>query len=89
MHSHYMFLCISFLRTTASLINTETLWSDSLTKDVLTVYAKCLVCTNFDKKTIYNVRHHNKYSWYVLKKVAGEESELSSKNQLFLIDYVR
>ena len=66
-----------------SLINTENLWSESLIKDVLTVYAESLACNNFDKKTIYNVRRHGKYTRYVLKKVAGEESELTSINQLF------
>ena len=80
MHFHYICIFISFLRTTASLINTENLWSESLTKEVLTVYAEGIACDNFDKKTVYNVRRHDKYTWYVLKKVAGQESELSSKN---------
>ena len=73
----------------SSLINAENLWSESLTKDVLIVYAEGLTCNNFDKKTNYNIRRHDKYTWYVLKKLAGEESELISKNQLFLIEYIR
>ena len=56
-----MFICISFLRIMTSLINTENLWSDLLTKDVLTVYTEGLACNNFDKKIIYNVRRHEKY----------------------------
>ena len=83
-----MFVCISFLRTRVSLINTDNLWSDSLTKDVLKAYAEGLVCNNFDKKTIYNVRRHDEYAWYVLNKAAGDESELISIN-CFLIEYVR
>ena len=74
---------MSFLRTMASLINTDNLWSDSLTKDVLTDYAEGLACNNFDTKTIYNTRRHKKYTWYVLKKAAGEEGVQTSKNQQF------
>ena len=72
----------------ASLINTENLWSDLLIKDVLTVYAEGLACNNFDTNTIYNVRHHDTCTWYVLKKSAGEEGEPNSTNQLFFIEYV-
>ena len=46
----------------AFLINTENLWADSLTKDVLTVYAEGLASNYFDKKTIYTVRRHAKYT---------------------------
>ena len=73
---------MSLLRTMASLINTENLWSDSLTNDVLIVYTEGLACNNFDKKTIYNVKRHKKYTWYVLKKSAAEECEPASTNQL-------
>ena len=79
---------MSFLRTVLSLINTYNLWSDSLTEDVLTVYAEDLVCNFFDKKTIYNVSCHKIYMLYVLKKSAGEEGEPTSTNQLFF-DRVR
>ena len=63
-------------------INREFLWSDTSAIYVLTVYTEGLACNNFDKKTIYNVRRHNKYTWYVLKKSVGEEGELNSTNQL-------
>ena len=50
------------------LINRENLWSDSLTKDNLTVYAEGLACNNFNKNIFYNLRRLAKDTWYVLKK---------------------
>ena len=66
----------------ASLINIENLWSDSLTKHVLTVYAEGLAYINVDKNLIYNLMRHNNYTWYILEKLADEEGELTSTNQL-------
>ena len=74
---------MSFLRTMLSLIDTDNLWSDSLTKDILTVYAEDLACKRFDKKTIYNVSCYNIYMLYVLKKSTGEEGEPTSKISCF------
>ena len=82
-HSFFVLYCISFLRAMASLISTESFWSDSLTKYTLIVYVEGIVCNNFDKKIIYNVRRHNKYTWCVLKKLAGDEGEPASTNQHF------
>ena len=50
----------------ALLIETGNLWSDSLTKDDLIFYVEGLVYNNFDKQKIYNVRRHDKYTWYGL-----------------------
>ena len=57
--------------------------SESLTKDVLIVYAEGLACQNLDKKKMYDVRRHDKDSCCVLKKSAGEEGEPTSTNQPF------
>ena len=65
-----------------SYINRENLWSDSLTKDILTVYAEGLACYRFDKRKCYNVRRHAKATWYFLLKSIGEVGEPSSTHQL-------
>ena len=59
-----------------------------MTKDVLTVYTEGLACSNFDKKIIYNVRRHNRYAEYVLRKSAGEEGEPTSTKKLFFNEYL-
>ena len=67
----------------AYLINKENLWSESLTKDILTVYDVGIVCNNFDKKEFYNVMRSATDTSYVLKKSVGEVGEPTSINQLF------
>ena len=58
------------------------MWSDSLTKDFLTIYAEGLAYNNFDKRTFYNVRRYTKDTCFVFKKSAGEVGALNSTNQL-------
>ena len=70
--------CISLLRAMSYSIKKENLLSDSLTKDVLTVYAEGLACNNFDRKKFCNGRRHDKDTWYILKKSVGEEDEPNS-----------
>ena len=53
------------------MINKENLWSNSLTKNALTLYAEGLACKNFDQMRIYNVRRYSEDMWFVLKKEAG------------------
>ena len=49
-------------------MNKNKLWSDSLTKKILTTYAEGLACDNFDKRTLYNVWRNDVNTWWVLKK---------------------
>ena len=68
-----------------SYIKREDLWSESLTKDNLTVYAEGLACNNFDKKKFYNSRRYEKDTLYAPQKSAGEIGEPNSTNQLFFL----
>ena len=43
-----------------SYINRENVWTDSLTKDFLTVYDEVLACNNFDKKNFHITRRYEK-----------------------------
>ena len=49
-------------------MNTANLWSDSLTKDILTKYAEGLACVRFDMRNLYDVRLYKKHHWFVMKK---------------------
>ena len=68
-----------------SYINRENLWSESLTKDVLIIYAEGLARNKFDKRIYYTVRHYTKDTCYVLNKSAGAEGEPNNTNKLFFL----
>ena len=58
----------------AGKIDKDNLWSDYLTKNILTTYAEGLACKNFGKIELYNVRRYASDTWWVLKDVAGKGS---------------
>ena len=53
-------------------MNETKLWTNSLTKGVLTTYAEGLACATFDKHTNYNVIRVAGQKWYVLHNDAGK-----------------
>ena len=62
-------------------VNNTTLWSSSLTKDVLTPYGEGLACDQFDKRIYYNVHRNDKHLWWVLNKKAGCPSEANMNDE--------
>ena len=55
----------------ANCLNNTNLWSNSLTKDVLTPYGEGLACAQFDQRIYYNVHRNDQHLWWVLNKKAG------------------
>ena len=53
-------------------MNKNKLWLDSLTKNYLTTYDKCLACDSFDKQTLYDILKNDSKTWWVLKKMQGQ-----------------
>ena len=47
------------------------MWSNSLTKEILTDYAEGIACKNFDIRNKYNVRRIATDTWFVLSKNVG------------------
>ena len=68
-----------------SFIKRERFWSESMTKNVLTMYAGGLACNTLDKSKFYDVM---RYAKDALKKSIGEVGEPNSTNKL-LFDQVR
>ena len=62
-------------------MNNSVLWSNSITKDILTEYAEGLACNNFDRRILYHVRQISQYKWMVIykKHVSGQNKKLSSE----------
>ena len=58
-----------------SYINKDNLCSESLIKDVLTVYSEGLACNNVHKRKLYKARRYAKDKWCALKQSAGEIGE--------------
>ena len=67
-------------------MNDTNLWSNSMTKDILTKYAEGIVCNNFDIRHNYYVRRIATNLWYVISKKIGKIHKLDNKK---VINYDR
>ena len=70
-------------------MNKYKLWSDSLTKESLTIFAEGLACDIFERGKFYNIWRNDKKTWWVLKKCAGTIRCVSYYSSKLLYDRVR
>ena len=75
-------ILIAFNRKTGKKINETNLWSNSMTKDILTKYAEGIACHNFDVRHNYNVRRIARHTWYVLYKNIGKVEKMDESKDI-------
>lgn len=63
-------------------MNETKLWTQSLTKDILTTYAEGLACATFDQHINYNVIRLANDKWYVMHKDVGKHRVFNSTEPL-------
>ena len=70
-------------------MNTDKIWSDSLTKNYLTKYAEGLAVVQYDKHCCYYSRRSNQYAWLVINKDVDKNSTVHNEDNNETIKFHR